>query len=152
DRVRANESAGLPPHGKAEVQGASEAIRREAGLPVEAPEHRWRARSAGRDPASPEGREAIAAGVAEARSAAGDLAATRLEQVDLHRPVRSNGDQRRATSGLRRERPSGADAGDRTPGAAEDRRPPAGDSAAAVEEPEIPRPRRRSRVRDWLSR
>lgn len=153
DHVRANEAAGLPPHGKAELQGAREAIRREAKLPPEAPEHRWRAQAAGHDPASPEGREAIAAGVAEARSAAGDLSAARLEQVDLHRPVRSRGDQRRPAGGLRRERPpgetreraAGEDGGDRRSAAGEDR-------GRGPQEPEIPRARRRSRVRDWLSR
>ncbi|MBS1895431.1 MAG: hypothetical protein JST59_29375 [Actinobacteria bacterium] len=154
DHVRANEAAGLPAHGKAELQGAREAIQREAHLPLDAPEHRWRAQAAGRDPATPEGRDAIAAGVAEARSASGELAAARLEQVDLHRPVRTRGDQRRPTSGLRRQRAPGEAAGDRRQGAEIPDRPPSGEwrPAEDPEEPGVPRPRRRSRVRDWLSR
>lgn len=141
ERARANEAAGLPAHGKAEVEGAREAIRREASLPPQAPEHRWRARAAGQDPASPEGREAVARSLATTRSALGDLQETRLEQVDLHRPVRSRGDQRRPTSGLRRAR---QDTEDKAPGADPDKPDP--------RDPRIPRPTRRSRVRDWLSR
>ena len=133
NRVRANEAAGLPPHGKAEVQGAREAIRREASLPIDAPEHRWRAQAAGKDPASSEGREAIAASLATSRSTAGAMSSERLEQVDLHRPRPSHGDQRRPTSGLRREERSA---------------PP----ASGPEPQRTPRPQRRRRVRDWLSR
>ena len=133
NRVRANEAAGLPSHGKAEVQGAREAIRREASLPPDAPEHRWRAQAAGKDPASPEGREAIAAGVARARSAVGAMAGERLEQLDLHRPRPSYGDRRRPTSGLRREGRKAPPTSGPQPGRA-------------------PRPQRRARMRDWLSR
>ncbi len=131
NRVRANEAAGLPPYGRAEVQGAREAIRREASLPANAPEHRWRAQAAGKDPASREGRDAIAASLARTRSAVGAISSERLEQVDLHRPQRSLGDQRRPTSGLRRDERS-------TPSAKGSRR--------------SPRPQHRRRVRDWLSR
>jgi len=133
NRVRANEAAGLPPYGKSEVQGAREAIRREAALPIDAPEHRWRAQAAGKDPASPEGREAIAASLATSRSAVGTMSSERLEQVDLHRPRPSHGDQRRPTSGLRRE--------ERKAGSASGRQPS-----------RTPRPQRRRRMRDWLSR
>lgn len=130
NRVRANEAAGLPPHGRAEVQGAREAIRREASLPIDAPEHRWRAKAEGKDPLSPEGREAIAESLAATRSAAGATSRERLDQVDLHRTRPGRGDQRRPTSGLRRE----------------ERKPPPSKASAG------PRPRRRRRVRDWLSR
>jgi hypothetical protein len=133
NRVRANEAAGLLPYGKAEVQGAREAIRREASLPIDAPEHRWRAQAAGKDPASPEGREAIAASLGTTRSAVGAMSSERLEQVDLHRPRRSHGDQRRPTSGLRREERKAPSAGGTGPN-------------------RTPRPQRRSRMRDWLSR
>jgi hypothetical protein len=135
NRVRANEAAGLPPHGKAEIQGAREAIRRESNLPADAPEHRWRAQAAGKDPASPEGRQAIAESLATTRSAVGATSSDRIEQVDLHRPRRSGGDQRRPSSGLRRSQPT------RTPSA-----------GGRFEEPPRPKPQRRSRVRDWLSR
>jgi hypothetical protein len=130
-QVQANETAGLPPHGKAEIQGAREAIRREASLPPDAPEHRWRAQAAGKDPASAEGREAIAASLAATRSAMGEMSRGRLEQVDLHR--RSHGDQRRPTSGLRRDRPPAP-------------------SGVAPEPRQSARPRRGGRVREWLSR
>jgi len=133
NRVRANEAAGLPPHGKPEVEGAREAIRREADLPLDAPEHRWRAQAAGKDPRSAEGREAIAASLATTRSAVGAISGERLEQVDLHRPRPGRGGQRRPTSGLRRQEPSA--------------RPTGGAQAARA-----PRPQRRRRVRDWLSR
>jgi hypothetical protein len=133
NRVRANEAAGLPPYGKADVQGAREAIRREASLPIDAPEHRWRAQAAGKDPASPEGREAIAASLATTRSSVGTMSSERLEQVDLHRSRSSHGDQRRPTSGLRREQPKAPSAG--VPGPQH-----------------TPRPQRRRRVRNWLSR
>jgi hypothetical protein len=139
ERVRANEAAGMPRHGKAEIEGAREAIRREAALPVGAPEHRWRAQAAGRDPDSPEGREAIAESLAGTHAAIGATSPERLEQVDLHRPRRSGGDQRRPDSGLRRPAPSNDSGG-----------PPGGAEGAASSRPE--RPRRRSRVRDWLSR
>lgn len=135
ERVRANEASGLPRHGKSEVQGAREAIRREAHLPAEAPEHRWRAEAAGRDPAGTEGREAIAQSLAATRSAIGATASDRLEQVDLHRRPQTGGDQRRPESGLRRPPPRG--------GPNEGR----GDEA-----PGTPRAHRRSRVRNWLSR
>jgi len=133
NRVRANEAAGLPPHGKAELQGAKEAIRREASLSADAPQHRWRAEAAGKDPASREGREAIAESLATTRSAVGATSGERLAQVDLHRRLPPRGDQRRPTSGLRRE----------------ERQPP----PTAKSEPErMPQPRRRRRVREWLSR
>ncbi len=135
NRVRANEAAGQPPHGKEEIQGAREAIRREASLPIDAPEHRWRAEAAGKDPASPEGRQAIAESLATTRSAVGAMSSERLEQVDLHRPRRSGEDQRRPDSGLRRAQPA------RAPGA-----------VGRSEDVRMPRPQRRSRVRDWLSR
>jgi hypothetical protein len=135
NRVRANESAGLPRHGKAEIQGAREAIRREASLPADAPEHRWRAQAAGKDPASPEGRQAIAESLARTHSAVGAISSERLDQVDLHRPRRSGGDQRRPSSGLRRSQPQTATSG-------------GGGGAKS----QMPQPRRRSRVRDWLSR
>lgn len=135
NRVRANEAAGLSPHGKAEIQGARDAIRRESHLPIDAPEHRWRAQAAGKDPASPEGRQAIAESLATTRSAVGATSSDRIEQVDLHRPRRSGGDQRRPSSGLRRSHPT------RTPSA-----------DGRFEEPSRPKPQRRSRVRDWLSR
>ncbi|HWC49422.1 MAG TPA: hypothetical protein VG448_11115, partial [Solirubrobacterales bacterium] len=133
NQVRANEAAGLPPHGRTEVQGAREAIRREASLPLEAPQHRWRAEAVGKDPASSEGREAIAASLATTRSAVGAASEERLAQVDVHRPGRIGGDQRRPTSGLRRD----------------ERKPPRTDGPAD-EGPR--RPQRRGRVRDWLSR
>jgi hypothetical protein len=133
NRVRANEAAGLPPHGKPEIEGAREAIRREADLPIDAPEHRWRAQAAGKDPMSAEGREAIGASLATTRSAVGAMSGERLEQVDLHRPRPGRGDQRRPTSGLRRQEPSA---------------PPAGGAQTT----HAPRPQRRRRVRDWLSR
>lgn len=135
NRVRANEAGGLPPHGKAEIQGAREAIRREANLPVDAPEHRWRAQAAGKDPASPEGRQAIAESLATTHSAVGAMSSERIEQVDLHRPRRSGGDQRRPSSGLRRSRPKSASSAD-----------------GRSEESRRPKPRRRFRARDWLSR
>jgi hypothetical protein len=135
NRVRANEAAGLPPHGKAEVQGAREAIRREASLPVDAPEHRWRAEAAGKDPASPEGRRAIAESLDTTHSAVGAMSTERIEQVDLHRPRRNGGDQRRPTSGLRRD---------------ESKRAPRAN--AGTEESTRPKSQRRTRVRDWLSR
>jgi hypothetical protein len=135
NRVRANESAGLPRHGKAEIQGAREAIRREVSLPVDAPDHHWRAQAAGKDPASAEGRQAIAESLARTHSAVGAISSERLDQVDLHRPRRSGGDQRRPSSGLRRTQPQKAPSG-------------AGDGAKS----RVPQPRRRSRVRDWLSR
>jgi hypothetical protein len=133
NRVRANESAGVPPHGKDEIQGAREAIRCEAALPVDAPEHRWRAQAAGKDPTTPEGREAIGASLATTRSAVGAISTERLDQVDLHRPRPSHGDQRRPTSGLRRDV----------------RRSP---SAQPPGSPATPRAQRRRRMRDWLSR
>ena len=135
NHVRANESAGLPRHGKAEIQGAREAIGREATLPVDAPEHRWRAQAAGKDPASPEGRQAIADSLATTQSAVGATSSERLDQVDLHRPRRSGGDQRRPSSGLRRTEPKQAPSG-----------------VGSAGESRLPKPRRRSRVRDWLSR
>jgi hypothetical protein len=154
ERVRSNEAAGIPAHGKAELEGAREAIRREASLPLDAPEHRWRAQAAGRDPDTPEGREAIATGVAEARSASEEISAARLEQVDVHRPVRSAGDQRRPTSALRRERRGGEEAREPRPIDVDPARPPGGEPRGAddAQAPAIPRSRRRSRVRDWLSR
>jgi hypothetical protein len=133
NRVRANEAAGLPAHGKAEIQGAREAIRREASLPVDAPEHHWRAQAAGKDPATPGGRQAIAESLAVTHSAAGDMSSERLEQVDLHRPRRSGGDQRQPTTGLRRNQPNVG--------------PSNGGSGSPAAQP-----RRRSRVRDWISR
>ena len=136
NRVRANEEAGLPRYGRAEVQGAREAIRRESSLPADAPEHVWRARAAGRDPASPEGRRAIAESLATTHEAAGAAPAERLEQVDLHRRGAGGGDRRRPESGLRREQPPRGSGGETPEG----------------EEARAPRPRRRSRVRDWLSR
>lgn len=133
ERVRANQAAGMPRYGKAEIEGAKEAIRREAALPANAPEHRWRAQAAGQDPETPEGRRAITESLAATRSAVGATSPERLEQVDLHRPRRSGGDQRRPDSGLRREGSSA---------------PATGDS-----EPErTPRPPRRARMRAWLSR
>lgn len=133
NRVRANEAAGLPPYGKAEVQGAREAIRREANLPVDAPEHSWRAQAAGKDPSSPEGHDAIAHSLATTHSAVGAMSTERLEQVDLHRPRRSGGDQRRPSTGLRRE----------------ERKAP---SSGGSESQRTPRAQRRTRMRDWLSR
>jgi hypothetical protein len=133
NRVRANEAAGLPPYGNSEIEGAREAIRREANLPIDAPEHRWRAQADGKDPGSPQGREAIAASLATTRSAAGTMSSDRLEQVDLHRSRPSHGDQRRPSSGLRREQ----------------RRSP---SAPTAGSPVTPRAQRRRRIRDWLSR
>lgn len=123
DRVRANEAAGLPRHGKAEVQGAREAIRRELSLPDDSPEHHWRARAVGAEPHSPEGREAISSSLAESRNAVDSVDRDRLDQVSLRRPRRVGGDQRRATAGLRRS-----------------------------EESNLPKPERRSSSRDWLSR
>ncbi|HEX7244026.1 MAG TPA: hypothetical protein VF245_00495 [Solirubrobacterales bacterium] len=134
-RVRANEAAGLPAHGKAEIDGAREAIRREASLPLDAPEHRWRAQAAGADPASPEGRQAIAESLAATHSALGAMSADRLAQVDLHRPWRGGAERRRPGSDPRHARPT------RTPGAED----PAGQAGR-------PAPRRRSRARSWLSR
>ncbi len=134
-RVRANEAAGLPVHGKAEIQGAREAIRREANLPIDAPEHRWRAQAAGRDPSSPEGRQAITESLAATHSAVGAMSADRIEQVDIHRPRRSGGDQRRPSSGLRRSKAGSAPSAD-----------------GHGEQSSGPRPKRRSRARDWLSR
>ncbi len=134
NRVRANEAAGLPVHGKAEIQGAREAIRREANLPVDAPEHRWRAQAAGNDPSSPEGRHAIAESLAATHSAVGAMSADRIEQVDIHRPRRSGGDQRRPSSGLGRKGGRGPSADDH-----------GGQSSGS-------RPKRRSRARDWISR
>jgi hypothetical protein len=132
NRVRANEAAGLPAHGKTEIQGAREAIRREASLPVDAPEHRWRAEAAGKDPSTPEGREAIGQSLAATKSAVGSMSVDRIDQVEIHRPRRSGGDQRRPTSRLRRHDSAKPADGDRRP--------------------DGPRPRRRSRARDWISR
>jgi hypothetical protein len=134
NRVRANEAAGLPVHGKAEIQGAREAIRREANLPVDAPEHRWRAQAAGTDPDSPEGRQAIAGSLAETHSAVGAMSTDRIEQIDLQRPRRSGGDQRRPNSGLRKPRAP----------------EPSGNGSS--QSSQRPTPQRRARVRDWLSR
>ena len=135
NRVRANEAAGLPVHGKAEIQGAREAIRREANLPIDAPEHRWRAQAAGKDPSSPEGRQAIGESLAATHSAVGAMSADRIEQVDIHRPRRSGGDQRRPSSGLRRSKAG---------------KEPSEDGRGG--QPSGPRPKRRSRARDWISR
>ena len=121
--VRANESAGLPRHGSGQIEGAREAIRRELSLPDDSPEHHWRARSAGMDPASPEGREEIRGSLAAARDAVGSLGRDRIDQVNLHRPRRIGGDQRRPSAGLRK---SG--------------------------EADGPRPQRRSSSREWISR
>ena len=137
ERVRANEAAGLPRHGAAEIKEAKEAIRREASLPDDAREHRWRARAAGHEPESPEGREAIAQSLSTTREAIGTSAPERLEQVDLHRRRGSGGDQRRPESGLRRPA-----------------RPPSGKGSkdGTQKQPERPPAERRSRVRKWLSR
>lgn len=134
NRVRANESAGLPAHGKEELQGAREAIRREATLPANAPEHRWRAQAAGKEPASQEGREAIAESLAATRSAVGATSTERIGQVDLHRRL-GGGSQRRPSSGLRRA-PTGGGNG----------------NGGSADEPAPSQPKRRSRRRDWLSR
>ena len=131
-RVRENEAAGLPAHGKTEVQGAREAIRRESSLPIDAPEHRWRAEAAGKDPSTPEGRQEIGKSLAATQSAVGAMSADRIEQVEIHRPRRSGGDQRRPTSRLRRRESSTPADGDR--------------------QPDGPRPMPRSRARDWISR
>ncbi|HEU5105555.1 MAG TPA: hypothetical protein VFU11_06910 [Solirubrobacterales bacterium] len=133
-RVRANEAAGLPAHGKAEIQGAREAIRREARLPIDAPEHRWRAEAAGKEPSSPEGRKAIGQSLAVTQSAVGAMSADRIEQVEVHRPRRSGGDHRQPTGRLRRRESQGPGVGDRS------------------RMPDGPRPMRRSRARDWISR
>jgi len=130
NRVRANEAAGLPPHGKADIQGAREAIRREASLPIDAPEHRWRAQAAGEDPASPEGRRAIAESLASTHSAVGTMSAERIDQVDIHRPRRSAG-ERRPSGGLHGRSGGGSSA------------------RGYAGEPGRARPRRR---RSWLSR
>jgi hypothetical protein len=135
NRVRANEAAGLPAHGKAEMQGAREAIRREASLPASAPEHRWRAQAAKKDPSSQEGRQAIAESLAATRSAVGATSAERIGQVDLHRRPAAGGSQRRPSSGLRRSPSQSAN----TPGDGAEGSQPSG-------------PKRRSRRRDWLSR
>ena len=135
NRVRANEAAGLPVHGKAEVQGAREAIRREADLPIDSPEHRWRAQAAGKDPSSPEGRQAIAESLATTHSAVGAMSADRIEQVDIHRPRRSRDDQRRPSHRLRREQAGSKASADGHHGQSGG-----------------PKPKRRSRARDWISR
>lgn len=137
NRVRANEEAGLPRYGKAELQGAREAIRREASLPTDSREHAWRARAAGKDPGSPEGRRAIAESLATTHEAAGKLSAERLEQVDLRRPAApGSGGQRRPESGLRKKQPPRSSSSE----------------AQRDDEAPLPRPQRRSRMRDWLSR
>lgn len=123
-RVQANEAAGLPRHSRGEVEAAKEAIRREAGLSNDAPEHRWRAEAVGKDPDSAAGRQAIDESLTKTRAAVGATSSSRLDQVQLHRRV--TGGRRRSTLGL----------GD-SPG-------PAGGRA--------PRVKRRSRARDGLSR
>jgi hypothetical protein len=133
-RVRANQAAGLPRHSRAEIEGAKESIRRESALSAEAPEHRWRAEAQGKDPASAEGREAIAESLAKSRAALGATSRERLEQVDLHRPQRIGG-QRRLSGALRRSGPKG---------------PPMNETPS--ERRTTSRPRRRSRARDGLSR
>jgi hypothetical protein len=122
-RARANEAAGLPRHSRAEVEGAKEAIRRESGLPADAPEHRWRAEAAGKDPDSQAGRTAITESLARAQAAAGATSAERLEQVDLHRSRRTKGARPRWLP-----------------------------RASTQKRPGKSRPSRRSRARDGLSR
>jgi hypothetical protein len=63
------------------------------------------------------------------------MSSERIEQVDLHRPRRSGGDQRRPTSGLRRNEPQRAPS-----------------TNVGAEEAPRAKPQRRTRVRDWLSR
>jgi hypothetical protein len=123
-RVQANEAAGLPSHGRSEIEGAKEAIRREAALGADAPEHRWRAEAVGKDPDSTAGRAAIDESLARTRTAVGATSSSRLDQVDLHRRV--TGGRRRTTSGLRRSVAAGGG--------------------------RAPRAKRRSRARDGLSR
>jgi hypothetical protein len=124
-RVRANEAAGLPRHGRDEIEGAKDAIRREAGLGAEAPDHRWRAEAVGKDPDSNAGRTAIGESLARAQSAVGATSSARLEQVDLHRLSRISGGRRRSSSNL---------------------------GASQSQPAETPRPKRRSRSRSGLSR
>jgi hypothetical protein len=135
NRVRANEAAGLPAHGRGELDGAKDAIRRESTLPPGAREHRWRAQAAGADPDTPEGRQAIERSLAASESAVGATAHQRLDQVDLRRPRRPTGGQRQPTSGLRRPERGTAPVG-----------------APESNQGQTPRPRRRTRVRSWLSR
>jgi hypothetical protein len=63
------------------------------------------------------------------------MSSDRFEQVEIHRPRRSGGDQRRPQSGFRGPR-AGREPDDDSQG-----RPSGG-----------PRPKRRSRARDWISR
>jgi hypothetical protein len=123
-RAQANEAAGLPRHSRGEIEAAKEAIRREAGLGSDAPEHRWRAEAVGKDPDSAAGRQAIDESLAKTRAAAGATSSSRLDQVQLHRRV--TGGRRRSSLGL-------GDSPDAPGGRA-------------------PRVKRRSRGRDGLSR
>lgn len=99
-RIRANEAAGLPRHGRAEIEGAKEAIRREVGLDADAPEHHWRAEAVGKDPRSGDGRSAIADSLERARDAVGTVSGARLDQVGVRRFRHAHG-QRRPPSTIR---------------------------------------------------
>jgi hypothetical protein len=134
-RVAANETAGLPRYSRADVHGAKDEIRRQSALPDDAPEHRWRAEAIGLDPDSAVGRQAIAESLATTRAAGGVMPPQRLDQVDLHRSRRIKRGRRRATSG-------GAES------------PPVSASRHEAKQTASnrPRPARRGRVRDWLSR
>lgn len=141
NRIRSNDAAGLPRHSRAEISGARDAIRREAHLPLDAPQHQWRAEAASKDPASPEGRQAIADSLAVTRAAAEPMPEERLRQVDLHRLRRLPESQRRPTEDAQSQ------------GAISTRSTSADSDATAREQrPRATRAKRRTRARDWLSR
>jgi len=135
NRVRANEAQGLPRHGRAEIEGAKDAIRRESRLPANAPEHRWRAEAVGKDPQSVEGRQAIADSLARAQAATTAIPHERVAQVDLHRIKKAPGGQRQKTTRAQK----GND-------------PPGGSGEAPGPSPEVRAKRRSSIQRGGLSR
>lgn len=111
-RVRANEAQGLPRYGRAEVEGARDAIRRESRLPANAAEHRWRAEAVGKDPEAAEGRQAIADSLARTKGATTAIPQERVAQVDLHRIKKAPGGQRQKTSGAQKRSDSPGSAGE----------------------------------------
>lgn len=137
NRVRSNDAAGLPRHSRSEIAGARDAIRREARLPDDAPEHRWRAEAVGKEPSSAEGRQAIADSLARSRAATGAMPGERLTQVDLHRLRQLPDSQRRPTGGIRKARPTA---------------PAAGSDDGTDIGGQAPKSKRRSRAREWMSR